>query len=383
MVLATDKTKFNPPPQSLAARLMTERERILATWVERVRRSIPAAEREREPIIVNTLPAFLENLAEALAPNYPRELATEGTTIATEHGGERARVTRVSPGGLIKEYQLLRDVLQETLGEKAPLQEREMSIIVKSIDQAMSESLTAYFLVHEGIREQFSMTLTHDLRTPLTAIKASTELILRYPGRMDQIPILAARIADNVIRIDRMIQDLLDASRVRFGEKIPFEVSKCELLAIIQDTIAQLATIYGERFVLQGEPIEGYWNRDAFKRAIENLLGNAIKYGAQNTPIQIRLEKIHDRAIFSVRNEGPHIPMEEQEGLFRSFMRSEAAAKSAKRGWGLGLAMVRGMAEGHGGSITVDSAPGRGTTFVIDVPTDSRPFLKYPITPGT
>jgi signal transduction histidine kinase len=179
-----------------------------------------------------------------------------------------------------------------------------------------------------------------------------------------------------------MTQDLLDASRVRFGEKIHFEVAECELQSLIRETLDQLATIHGDRFVFVGNPVRGYWNADAFKRAVENLVQNAIKYGSSD-PITIRLEEIHGRAIVSVRNEGPYIPAEEQEGLFRSFMRSQSARSGKKSGWGLGLAMVRGMAEGHGGSITVDSGPGRGTTFIIDVPVDARPHTTHPITPGT
>jgi signal transduction histidine kinase len=226
------------------------------------------------------------------------------------------------------------------------------------------------------------MTLTHDLRTPLTAIKASSDLILRHPGRLQQIPILAARIADNVKRIDQMIQDLLDASRVHVGERIRYHVWEFDLLSLIEETVAHMATVHGDRFVLTGIPVRGYWNADAFRRAIENLLSNAIKYGDPLKPINVIMRTFRGRVIVSVQNEGPHIPAEEQEGLFRSFMRSKSAKEGGKRGWGLGLAMVRGMAEGHGGSVAVDSAPDRGTTFIIDVPIDSRPFLGSTLTPG-
>lgn len=329
---------------------------------------------------MNTLPVFIANLAEALAPGYPRELATEGSSLATEHGGERARVTRYSPSELIQEYQLLRDVIFIELERDGPLTEHERATIIKSIDKAMGESLMAYFLVHEGLKEQFATALTHDLRNPLSAIKAATDLMLRYPDRVDQVPVLAGRILENVKRIDRMTHDLLDASRVRFGEKIGFEVAELELLALIREATAQLATVHGDRFVLKGTPIRGYWNADAFKRAVENLIINAIKYGDPRAPIEIVLEEHLGRAIVSVHNEGPHIPTEEQESLFRSFMRTRMAQGSDRKGWGIGLAMVRGMAEGHGGSITVDSAPGRGTTFIIDVPVDSRPHLNNPTT---
>jgi signal transduction histidine kinase len=385
MVQATDKRPYLPTPGTIAERLMSARERILSAWVDRLKQRVSVARTESEPIIINTLPAFIENLAQALDRNFPRELATEGTTTAAEHGGERARVTRYGPGEVILEYQLLRDIIFRVLSESKPIEGHEADIIIKSIDQAMMESLTAYFLVHQGIREQFTMTLTHDLRNPLSAIRATADLILRsYAGnRSEQIPHLAARIAENVRRCDRMIQDLLDTSRVRVCERIHFKVDEFELRSMIQEILDQMTTIHGDRFVLHGNPMKGYWNRDAFKRAIENLINNAIKYGDPRKPITVRLEEIHRRTIVSVRNEGPHIPVEEQENLFRSFIRSEAARSGKKEGWGLGLAMVRGMAEGHGGSVTVDSAPERGTTFIIDLPIDSRPHVSHPMTPGT
>lgn len=375
--------KFYPPPGSAAARLLESAEDVLSRWANVVRQKIKAAQNERHPIIIDTLPAFLENLAQALAPNYPRKLATDDTTIGMEHGGERARVTRYSPSDLIAEYQLLRDTIFETMNETGGLSQDETYTVVKSIDQAMSESLTAYFLIHEGLREQFAVVLTHDLRTPLSAIKMTADLILRYPGKTSEVPRQAARIAENADRIDRMIQDLLDASRVRFGEKIKFEVEEFDLQALVQKTLHHSAAVHGDRFTFKGDSVQGFWNQDAFRRALENLITNAVKYGAPNTTITVKLQAKHGRAILSVHNEGPAIPIEEQETLFHSFMRTKMAKNGKRPGWGLGLAMVRGMAEGHGGSIAVGSAPGRGTTFIIDVPVDARPFLDRPATPGS
>jgi signal transduction histidine kinase len=340
-------------------------------------------QQERRSIIVDTVPAFIDNLAEALAPNYPRKVATDGTSIASEHGGERARLTRVSPRELIEEYQILRDVLFQTLSEGRKFDESEAEIVLRSIDQALGESLTAYFLVHEGLREQFTVVLTHDIRNPLSVIKTSADLLLRFPGQTERIPVLAEAIAKNAKRIDRMTQDLLDAGRIHFGERIVFSVSECELLSLARETITQFAAVHGERFILEGKFVQGYWNAEAFQRALENLLTNAVNYGDPAVPIIVRVDEVYGRAILSVHNEGPSIPIEDQETLFQSFIRAKSANHSKNRGWGLGLAMVRGMAEGHGGSVTVDSAPGRGTTFIIDVPIDSRPYLASPKTPGT
>jgi signal transduction histidine kinase len=84
----------------------------------------------------------------------------------------------------------------------------------------------------------------------------------------------------------------------------------------------------------------------------------------------------------SVHNEGESIPLHEQEMLFQAFRRAEAAKAGNKKGWGIGLALVRGVAEGHGGSIGLDSLPGTGTTFIIDIPIDARPFQQAPTTAG-
>ena len=80
-----------------------------------------------------------------------------------------------------------------------------------------------------------------------------------------------------------------------------------------------------------------------------------------------------------VHNHGSYIPAEEKASLFHAFRRSPAAQQSGKRGWGLGLVLVRGVAEAHGGSIGVESLPAQGTTFLIDIPQDARPFQQAPV----
>jgi signal transduction histidine kinase len=382
MPLSKEGLLLDPPPGTAAARLLERRERILHTWLDRVKRAIPNAAKEGEPILIDTFPAFLERLAEALAPGFPREVATEGNTIASEHGGERARLTGITPAELLREYQLLRDVLFEVLEEDTPLTAAEARTVILSVDQALSESLTAYFLVHEGLREQLTNTLTHDLRAPLSAVRASAELILRHPGRPDRVPVLAGRVVETVKRMERMVEDLLDTSRIRFGERIHYTVTEWELRELLEEVVGDLATVHGSRFRLEGPEVRGFWNREAFRRAVENLLVNAVKYGDPGAPVTIRLETCNGRVILSVHNQGPSIRAEEQERLFQPFVRSDSVARGRSRGWGLGLPMARAMAEGHGGSISVDSAPERGTTFVIDIPVDARPYLGRPTTPA-
>jgi signal transduction histidine kinase len=133
----------------------------------------------------------------------------------------------------------------------------------------------------------------------------------------------------------------------------------------------------GARIRLSGQAVAGWWDRAALKRAVENIVGNAVKYGAPESPITIRTDEVHQRLLLSVHNEGQPIPPGEQEDIFQMYRRADATARN-EEGWGIGLPYVRAVAESHGGSIGVDSSLERGTTFVIDIPVDGRPYKDAP-----
>jgi signal transduction histidine kinase len=360
------------------ARLLASKERILTLWEKRLREKVAAAASETHPVLIDTLPAVLRQLAEALSPKHPRRTATEGSSVAEEHGGERVRVTRFRLEDVITEYRVLREVLLEVLEEKDPLTAEERNILHSSVDQAIVKSCTAYVLVQEGLREKLFAMLAHDLRGPLSAAKVNAGLILRKPSA-DQVPRWAARVADSIDRADRMVQDLLDAMRVQAGGRLSLELEECDLVEVVRQGIENQETEHGGRFVLVApEPVRGYFAPEPLRRAVENLASNAVKYGTASRAITITVRKAHERAFIVVHNHGGSIPAEQQEGLFQAFVRLQKAESGGQRGWGLGLAQVRGAAEAHGGSVTVDSLPERGTSFTIDIPMDARPFQKSP-----
>ena len=357
-----------------ASRLRQRKEHVLSRWEEELRREIPAAGREPQSVLINTLPAVLDQLAEALSPLHPRRTATQGSTVATEHGGERVRITRFRLEDVIREYKVLRQVLFEVLEEDVPLSRRERDTLNASLDQALMEACTGYVLVLATYNEQLLAILAHDMRTPLGVAHTNAALIQRDPGA-PEVPIWAGRILDNVDRLDRMLQDLLDASRLESGARIELDLEESDLVDIVREALDHWSTQLGDRLVFDGpEPVLGYYARDGLRRAVDNLVSNAVKYGSATTPIEVAVRSVHGRALVTVHNDGALIPAEEQETLFRAFQRASEAEASGKRGWGLGLAQVRAVAEAHGGSIGVDSVRGAGTTFLIDVPADARPF---------
>ena len=361
-------------------RLAANKAYILELWVQRLREFIPAAATERHPILINTLPALLDHLAQALSWQHPRHSATEGTTLAEEHGGERVRLTHFRLEDVMAEYRLLREVLLEVLDGQEPLTHTERNVIHTSLDQAMMKACSSYVLVQEGLREQLFAVLAHDLRGPLTAASTGLALILESPSSK-RVPDWAARASDGVKRVDHMLQDLLDSMRVQVGGRLKLDLEPCDLMKVARESVAHLQAEHGDRFVLVGDDsIPGHWAPDALLRAIENVGRNAVKYGSKSRPITITVRALHERALITVHNEGSYIPVEQQETLFRAFHRLPSAEDST-RGWGLGLAQVRGVAEAHGGSIGVDSLPERGTTFTIDIPLDARPHQSAATTP--
>ncbi|AKF86245.1 hypothetical protein MFUL124B02_23945 [Myxococcus fulvus 124B02] len=373
-----DGAETKGPGSRGGSRLLAHREHILSLWEERLRREVPAAAQESHPILIDTLPALLRQLAEAMSPQHPRRTATEGSSVAEEHGSERVRVTRFRLGDLITEYRLLREVLFAVLEEHEPLSASERNTLNASLDQAISKACTGFVLVQEGLRERLYATLAHDLRGPLSAAKVNAGLILRQPSG-ELVPRWAARIADSIDRADRLVQNLLDAMRVQVGGRLALTLQECDLVEVVRQAVENQKAEHGERFVLVApEPVRGHFAPEPLRRAVENLTGNAVKYGSSERPITITVRQTHESALILVHNHGGHIPVERQEQLFQAFQRLPEAEAGGKRGWGLGLAQVRGAAESHGGSIAVDSLPERGTSFTIDIPKDARPFQQAP-----
>ena len=374
MNLASDRNIDFDKLSPNARKMHSLRDDVLAEWIDRLRKKVKEATQLPKPILINTLPALYDNLTEAISPNYPRVMATEGNTVASEHGGERARLTKYNAQAVIAEYQQLRWTIFDVLKSNGVhLTEDEAFIINASIDEAIRESVNAFALAQSVLRERFVAALTHDLRSPLAAAHAAAELVQHSPD-LNKINDLAGHIIKNLNRMDSMIQELLDSVVFHFGERLQLRIEEFDMLEIANDVCAQFAATHGPRFEVAGNAVIGWWDRDAMKRALENLIGNAIKYGADESPIQIKVDATHERVMVTVHNEGAAIIPEHLESIFQIYHRAVAAEKGDKQGWGIGLPYVRSVAESHGGSVSVDSVPERGTTFLIDVPVDARPF---------
>jgi signal transduction histidine kinase len=378
MTLASDQNIGTDKLSPTARRMIELRNQVLLEWGKRVRQTVKEAEKLPQPILINTIPSLYDNLAEAITPGYPRATAEEGNTVASEHGGERARLTNYNAHSVISEYQILRWTIFDVLKlNDVELNDDEYRVINASIDGSIRESINAFELAQAALRERFIAALTHDLRNPLSNAHIAAQLIERSSD-FAKAREFAGRIIDNLNRMDGMIQDLLDSVKFQTGERLRLRLEEFDIQEVVKEVHDQFTLTHGPRLLFIGTTIRGWWDREAIKRAIENIIGNAVKYGESNTPIRIKADVQNERMILTVHNEGEPIPADQSECIFQVFRRADAAKEGNKEGWGIGLPYVRSVAESHGGSVAVDSAVHRGTTFMIDIPVDSRPFQDAP-----
>ncbi len=243
---------------------------------------------------------------------------------------------------------------------------------------------------------------SHELKTPVTSLKVNIQLATRWLDKLirtagDFAPRLAREVEPirevlqrsdrTMARLTRLVDDLLDISRIRAG-KLELRRERCDLLAIVRDVVQEQRAVVAEsatgRTITLELPhaptiaIEA--DADRIGQALTNYLTNALKYSPPTEPVEARVEILEARgsgvetagrvARMSVRDHGPGLPPEELHQIWEPFHRAEGIAVQSGSGVGLGLGLFisREIVERHGGQVGVESAPGRGATFWFTLP---------------
>jgi signal transduction histidine kinase len=222
------------------------------------------------------------------------------------------------------------------------------------------------------VREEFLAVVSHELRTPLTPLELQLEAVLRAIEPGDALYERVARAKRQSGRLVRLVEGLLDASRLAAGRlELELELFDCRTLATeVLDQAREEATRAGSALSLKAEgPTEGRWDRQRVGQALSNLLANAIKYGAGG-PVVLALAGDGERLAISCVDQGIGIEPTALASIFERFER--AAPLRNYGGLGLGLYVAREIARAHGGDISVQSAPGAGSTFTLLLPRRMR-----------
>ena len=222
------------------------------------------------------------------------------------------------------------------------------------------------------VRDEFLSIASHELKTPLTALKLQVQMRRRTLEKDGASAFTAERDEKEVDRIIHLVDNMLDITRLHAG-KLMLELKQMDLTALVKGVVdrfdQQLKTAVCTVSIEAPRPVVGAWDRDRLEQVVMNLLTNAVKYGARS-PIQITVVAEGSKAKLTVRDQGIGIAKEDQARIFQQFERA-VSGKSKASGLGLGLYIVRQIVESHGGLITVQSELGQGSTFSVELPMGS------------
>lgn len=368
MLSTNQKSSIQDLPEKSRA-LLAIRDEVFAEWEGRVRSLLRGSDEVSHPVLLDTLPLFYGNIAEALSSDFTRENASSDSSAATGHGAERARTTDYKAVEIVHEYQLLRDALLCVARRHAiRFTDGELAIIESSFDQAIRDAVEEFTGLQRAFRERVAASLTHDMRTPLSVVISGAEILLLSATGPAQKTL--QKILDNGLRLEQMFQEQLDALSGTVAQTKPLALAAVDALALAREVGEHVNDTTHVRCEVSGTPVQGWWERDTLRRALENLTLNAVKYG-DGPVISLNVAQTHGRLILSVHNCGNPIPDERRKQIFEYLNRGEAVDKI---GWGIGLPYVQEIAQRHGGTVVLDSSKQAGTTFTIDIPVDGREF---------
>ena len=221
-----------------------------------------------------------------------------------------------------------------------------------------------------ALRADFVSLVSHELRSPMAAvIGAARTLQARWRElQPEQREAFLALIGDETTRLAALIGDVLDTSRIDAGT-FTYRFSDVDVAALVRDMVASAAIGQDEVPVVAEigpgvPPIRG--DAERLRQIFGNLIDNAVKYSPAGEPVEVHVTQSNANVLVSVRDRGPGIKADDQRLIFEKFGR--VAGGPSKPGSGLGLYIARSIAETHGGTIVVSSAPGRGATFTVKLP---------------
>ena len=225
----------------------------------------------------------------------------------------------------------------------------------------------------ERFRELFVGVLGHDLRTPLSAIVASADLMLERGGLDEQQQTTLKRIVASSGRMNALIAQVLDLTRARLAGGIPVERSPLRLGELLERVVEEqllLDPAVRIRVAVSGDD-GGHWDGHRLSQVFQNLVENALAHGDRQHPVHIEIHGQADQVLASVHNEGVAIAAAELPHLFDPFRQGPQRKRRAE-GLGLGLYIARAIAHAHGGDIAVRSDEREGTTFLVRLPRRGR-----------
>lgn len=222
----------------------------------------------------------------------------------------------------------------------------------------------------ENLRSDFTATLSHELRTPLTSMKGYLQTLMHRKARqfdIDKIQSIVSVINGQADQLQRLIQELLEAAKMR-SQDLEIRPRPVELMSLLKECLAEYSNPKVQQTVVGPGECLVLCDPERIGSVLEQLLSNAQKYSLPGGVVELGCQPQEGSARIWVRDEGVGIPQDQQEKIFEMYHRLDTGNQRTHYGIGVGLYIARKVVEGHGGRISVESAPGCGATFSFTLP---------------
>ena len=379
------------PHATLGAVVLRDAGTIVERWARRAVEEQPSARRVHHEALLDHFPTFLWELGRGLADAQDED-SFRHCRPADVHGDQRWEVGW-SVGEVVRDYQLLRVVLVEHLDEALgrTLTTRESLAIGVFIDDAIAASVSAYTACQTAAQRQGDArptpsssrdellgvlgVLGHELRNPMAPLGNALQIL--KVAAADPAAIERARaLMDRQLRVmTRLVDDLLDLPRLVRG-KMGLKTERLDLTALVRDVANDRRPGFDGAGIaltieLPVEPLRTTGDAARLSQVFGNLLGNALKFTDRGGTVRVRLsaDTAGKVATFSVKDSGIGIDPNILGQVFEPFVQADRTVERSRGGLGLGLALVKGLVELHGGTVRAASAgPGTGTEVTIELP---------------
>jgi signal transduction histidine kinase len=361
---------------------------IIQEWDDRVRAEVPAAAPQEQVILRDDLELMLEVVAKLLSEETDPKTAARDLAYITLHAEERARQPTYSLEEMIRECHILQEVVIEKFESSAPPPTApDRIVILQYFNEMVSVAAGEYVRIQREMlqeradrlarmhrsKDEFMAMLGHELRNPLGAISNSL-ILLREVADPGTLPEHALEIAERQMRhMKRMLDDMLDLSRITEG-RVMLRIQAVDLGLAVQQAVEAVRGLLDQRqhtisVSLPNDRIHVKADPVRLGQCLSNLLTNAAKYTNPRGRIEMALERKNNDALVHVRDNGIGIAPDVLSDIFNLFEQAHREMDRSNEGLGIGLAVVRRLVELHGGTVDAKSEGlGKGSEFIMCLP---------------
>jgi signal transduction histidine kinase len=357
----------------------------IALWEKRIQRFLPQASYGLESIDVQLLHPRLDRTILSILGRAGENLPLVMIPSDLRWPG-RHRLEHILALPLTQEQEIVGVIYVFRPASARQFQVRDVHLLEIFAQQAAA-AIQSSRLVKEASQERqrllamqegFVGIVSHELQTPIAIIKGYASTLLNPEGawRPEVVQRIASTIEDECDRLQGLVTDLLDISRIQAG-RVAMAFSLVDVGELVGDAVQAMRVKSPERridLIVASNLPRVRADADKLRRAVQNLVDNAIKYSPAESVITVRAQPAQQELYIAVHDQGVGVPEEEREHIFDRFHRVDTSLSRTTPGVGLGLYIVKAIIDAHGGRTWVESpGPGKGSTFIIALPMDTEP----------